>query len=196
MMKIVGQILMWAGFLSGSLATVYQYKGPTPAETVPPVWFGVSVAIGFAGVVLLWVHRFKNKDDKETSTTEFNSLKDTIASLVASCRELNESQTKMAPSEIVAAIDNNTAMDFQTFAENRKVLIPRFGLQVYASVMTQFSAAERAMNRAWSAAADGYLDEVETCLEKSGTHLEETDKLIRELDEVYGSSSAKDPSSD
>jgi hypothetical protein len=33
--------------------------------------------------------------------------------------------------------------------------------------MTEFAAGERAVNRSWSAAADGYVDEVAVCLEKA-----------------------------
>ena len=42
--------------------------------------------------------------------------------------------------------------------------IGRFGLQTYANVMSAFAASERLINRTWSASADGYVDEVRTCL--------------------------------
>jgi hypothetical protein len=37
--------------------------------------------------------------------------------------------------------------------------------------MTQFSSAERFVNRAWSAAADGYLDETKSSLEIAENYL-------------------------
>ena len=50
------------------------------------------------------------------------------------------------------------------FADARESMIPAFGLASYAEVMTRFAGGERLVNRAWSASADGYLDEVVACL--------------------------------
>lgn len=45
------------------------------------------------------------------------------------------------------------------FIATRQQLISRLGLAGYAQLMDSFSAAERQLNRAWSAAADNVLDE-------------------------------------
>lgn len=51
------------------------------------------------------------------------------------------------------------------FVATRDLLIARLGMGGYARLMDRFAAAERQINRAWSAAADGYLEEARERLE-------------------------------
>ena len=53
------------------------------------------------------------------------------------------------------------------FAESRRSLGHRYGLQPYAEVMSSFAAGERYINRVWSASADSYVDEVMLYLDKA-----------------------------
>lgn len=51
------------------------------------------------------------------------------------------------------------------FVDARPRLVSRLGLGGYAELMDRFAAAERQVNRAWSAAADGVYEEAAECLE-------------------------------
>jgi hypothetical protein len=64
----------------------------------------------------------------------------------------------------VSALQEGPLADF---ISARPRLIAKSGLSGYASVMDKFAGAERQVNRAWSAAADGYLEESEACLVES-----------------------------
>jgi hypothetical protein len=55
--------------------------------------------------------------------------------------------------------------------EQRDRLVARMGLGSYAALMDVFASAERAMNRAWSAAADQHLDESLESLELASERL-------------------------
>lgn len=55
--------------------------------------------------------------------------------------------------------------------EQRDRLVARMGLSGYAGLMDVFSAAERAMNRAWSASADQAYDEAMESLERAAERL-------------------------
>jgi len=48
-------------------------------------------------------------------------------------------------------------------------------------VMSMFAAGERYLNRVWSASADGYIDEVNTYLEKARGQFSESLNKIRQL---------------
>lgn len=50
------------------------------------------------------------------------------------------------------------------FLDTRPLLLARLGLGRYAALMDRFAAAERRLNRAWSAAADGVADEAVACV--------------------------------
>jgi hypothetical protein len=60
------------------------------------------------------------------------------------------------------------------FVEARPVLIARLGLGGYAELMDRYAAAERQLNRAWSAAADGVYEEAVQALEVAGVLLDES----------------------
>jgi hypothetical protein len=73
--------------------------------------------------------------------------------------------------EVHRRIDERLSDDLARFAELRESLIDAFGLADLAAVMTEFALAERTINRIWSASADGYIDEVDTRLERAVAHL-------------------------
>ncbi len=58
----------------------------------------------------------------------------------------------------------------------------QYGLQAYADIMSSFAAAERYLNRCWSASADGYVDEVHTYLDRAAAQFQESQAKIRNLD--------------
>jgi hypothetical protein len=55
----------------------------------------------------------------------------------------------------------------EPFVDMRHRLVGQYGMGGYADIMDTFAAAERQINRAWSAAADGYLAESLAAVEKS-----------------------------
>ncbi len=59
------------------------------------------------------------------------------------------------------------------FVETRAVLIARKGMGHYATVMDKFASTERQINRAWSAAADGALEESLTALDASAVQADQ-----------------------
>jgi hypothetical protein len=59
------------------------------------------------------------------------------------------------------------------FVEARPLLVARLGLGSYAELMDRYAAAERQLNRAWSAAADGALEESMTCLDLAAVLLDD-----------------------
>ncbi len=80
------------------------------------------------------------------------------------------------------ASTTNAPNRLPTFADSRQALVKRFGLEVYADVMTEFASAERYVNRSWSAAADGYVDEVAASLARANKHLQNTKMLMTEAE--------------
>ena len=201
-MKLLGTVLMWLGFLSGALATVFnlpragvkhvkkldeskavgfelqdlsEVKVPTDSwQLIPWGWFGLSFAVCLTGVVMIRIAMGQSQTEANNEAeANLDTIRNSLTSLVSKARTLEQKVGKLAPSKISAFIDDELADDFREFADGRECMIPRFGLNVYADVMTQFASGERYMNRAWSAAADGYVDEAATCIRQSIGFLEE-----------------------
>lgn len=72
---------------------------------------------------------------------------------------------------VVSGLQKGPVTDF---VAHREELLARGGMSGYAQVMDRFAAAERQLNRAWSAAADGVLDEARLSIERAGALLRET----------------------
>ena len=87
-----------------------------------------------------------------------------LEDLTHSLEELVEEGEMIDVYGVKDRIDGDMAENMANFADARESMIPAFGLTAYAEVMTRFAGGERLVNRAWSASADGYLDEVVTCL--------------------------------
>ena len=187
---------MWLGFLSGALATVFNLPAAGVKHVksldeskvvgfelqdlstikvtadgwhlIPWVWFGISLAVCLVGVVLIRKSMSQSEDASgHEAESNLDTIRSSLASLISKARTLEQQVGKLAPSKISAFIDDELAEDFRSFADGRECIIPRFGLNVYADVMTHFASGERYMNRAWSAAADGYVDEAATCIKQS-----------------------------
>lgn len=74
---------------------------------------------------------------------------------------------------IIKRIDSMQAAHVAPFLDGRAELIGQHGMAGYARLMDKFAGAERVMNRAWSAAADGVLDEAMLCVRESASRMRE-----------------------
>ncbi len=177
-----GQLFLWAGFIGGSFNAVrFQEVVGDKWATISWLWYGLSVAVGIVGVILI---RSSNRAVAECSDrveSQFNVLTESLSRLLTKVGELRSRVTELQPSQIVSFIDGELVEPFADFADARNALIQRFGLQGFADVMTQFASGERFVNRAWSAAADGYRNEAASSLERAQLHLERADALLSDL---------------
>ncbi len=134
--------------------------------------------VGLLGVVILRLSI--NSIDTETvgSLDRFTTLEQALDKLQQGLKDMNHQFDDLIPEEIVETIDNRLVVHFNDFADARNSITQRYGLSVFADVMSEFATAERYTNRAWSAAADGYMDEAKACVAKSLRHLSETSILL------------------
>jgi hypothetical protein len=177
---IIGQVLLWAGFLSGSLATVLNLENKAdPWSTIDWVWYAVSAFVCILGIVAIRIGKRAKHTASERTLADYSVLPAAMDHLIANVVELRKSQDELKPSEIVHYIDDRLMDDLRDFADSRESIIPKEGLQDYADIMTQFAAGERAVNRAWSAAADGYVDEVALCLERAESFFRGTREMLK-----------------
>lgn len=196
-MKILGQVLLWAGFLVGSLATVYnadskgvnhvkglteenaltgRYELPDLSGVVVPEdgwhlipwkWYIPAALVCVAGIVMIRMGSTAETQKSEKSEASLSEITARIGIVIENVSRLSKETDNLAPSKIAKRIDDDLADDLRVFAEGRDSITSEYGLNVFADVMTQFAAGERAINRAWSASADGYVDETATCLQRA-----------------------------
>lgn len=82
------------------------------------------------------------------------------------------------------------------FVEARESIAHACGMQAYAEIMSHFAAGERYLNRVWSCAADGYIDEAHTFVSRSYRQFEEARAKLRALQARTARSAASTGDSD
>lgn len=89
------------------------------------------------------------------------------------------SDDRVRQRRILDALTPVQEVQVPAFVAARSRLIARFGMGGYARLMDRFATAERQVNRAWSAAADGYVDESATCLDAAAELLREAGDRLK-----------------
>jgi len=157
-MRLLGHVLMWAGVLLASFVSVSQVAAIGWAS------YAGALALGLCGVLLLRLTAKSALHQEHQVGEDLAIMRAALTNILVTLDELVDADTRIDVYGIKDRIDDDMAEHLASFADARESMIPAFGLSPYADVMTRFAGGERLVNRAWSASADGYLDEVVTCL--------------------------------
>ncbi|MEQ9504433.1 MAG: hypothetical protein RIT81_46680 [Deltaproteobacteria bacterium] len=160
-MRIAGLVLFYLGVTAGAFVTVRELSIVTWWQ------YGITVAIAVAGVVLLRLTARGGATDQKTAAAELQVVHESLAATLAAIEALNAERERVGVYGIHGRIDADVMHDVNRFVEVRETIATVHGLDVYARTMDAFASGERALNRAWSASADGYVDEVHACLDRA-----------------------------
>jgi hypothetical protein len=177
-MRLFGQFLLWAGFLAAAYSAVCRLEQADDKwATIPWPWYAAGMLMGITGIVLLRLAMRQGHSDDAKTAAEYSVVRQSLETISIVVGRLCD-QTEHLPSAVLRCIDDQCAEPFTAFADSRSSLVRKFGLKVYADVMTEFASAERYVNRSWSAAADGYIDEVKASLLRANLHLQKANELL------------------
>lgn len=160
-MQKIGLLLITIGFLGGCMVAVMDQK------QVDWTYFGPAFAVGILGVVLVQIGRRRAATHVETLSSNIEELKSSLAKIVENITALDSSKHEADVYDLPKSIDEKFPADITRFVDARESMIHVFGVQTYADIMSDFAAGERYLNRVWSAAAEGYIDEAHTYLGRS-----------------------------
>ena len=170
--RICGHVLLWAGFLVGAFVTVRSTEvEESPWSTIWWPAYGTALCVAIIGVIVLRITKRPANVALDEQAGAIDELAAILVRLHSTVERWITTSDEIPVYDFHGMIDENLADDLGRFAELREALIPEFGLDHYARVMTEFALAERTINRAWSASADGYVDEVQASLGRAGAHL-------------------------
>ncbi len=175
-MKIVGYLLLTAGFLGGS------YFAVLDAESVPAGSFLPAFVVGIVGVVLARVAGHKESRDIEVVSANIGAIGTSLERIVDKARDFDRDKQAIDVYELRHHIDREFPDDLDTFVQARQSIAHSYGLQTYADVMNPFAAGERYLNRVWSTSTDGYIDEAHTYIGKAREQFEDALEVFRKLD--------------
>jgi hypothetical protein len=155
----------------------------------PYAWlFGLSALGLFTGAMLVrTATRHALEDSPISPGVEGAQKEGDPAYALAQTRAVAEQLLRDLPSmpsdrarldAIVERLGEAQKTHLAAFVDARPRLIAKIGMGGYAELMDRFAAGERQINRAWSAAADGYLDEATRCLSNVPAMLAEAEKKL------------------
>ena len=116
-----------------------------------------------------------------TAREEINRLRAEVSALRDRSQQLRT---------VIERINAIQAEQLDPFVAGKPALVGQLGMTGYAQLMDRFAAAERQVNRAWSAAADGVLEESRLSLDEASAQFEQT---VQRLSELKAGSSSDQP---
>jgi len=163
------------GFLAGALVAVLDQN------TVRWDFFTAAIVVGGAGIVMVRLAKRRKAGLEGKLALNLENIRASLGRIVENITRLNAEKHSLDPYEVRHRIDELFPEDIDRFVEGRESIAHMHGLHAYADVMSYFAAAERYLNRVWSASADGYIDEVNTYLDRACTQFAETLERLRRL---------------
>lgn len=174
-LKKLGFALMSAGFLGGAY-TLVQYP-----EKIAWVPYGILFAVTAAGSAMLRVAQGKSGGETAKVSADIDTIRQSLEELVEKVTAINRADREGDKLfGVCQQIDTDCMDPINAFVDAREAMIHRFGLAPYATMMDSFALGERALNRAWCASADGYIDEVNLCLDRAENHLQKALTTVEE----------------
>ncbi|MFK7958905.1 MAG: hypothetical protein AB8G96_00130 [Phycisphaerales bacterium] len=135
------------------------------------VWF-LLAAVGLVGGAMLMRMETRRASRGDAAADAAGRTLTPDAALAAAdevlsdlLRSRGQSNEDARKHQILDQLDIVRQQHFEPFVGARPQLVDRLGMSGFAQVMDAFAGADRMLNRAWSAAADGYAAESEECLD-------------------------------
>lgn len=174
-MRTLGFVLLTLAFLTGALAAVWD------KDTVAWPAYSPALGLGIVGVILLHLGHRRVHRAVDRVAAGLDRARTCLDRIVGALAEIESQAATMSPYDVRVVIDRDLADDVAGFVEARTAIAHVHGLHAYATVMSDFAAAERYLNRAWSASADGYVDEVRAALTESLERFRRTQQSLHAL---------------
>jgi hypothetical protein len=174
MLRPLGIVTLLVGALGGALVAILH------PDFVPWRSYLPCLVIGATGVALIHVGGRRAATDATALAGQMDDVRESAEELASLTAELAKG---FAPDATVYdlphELDARLQAPLNRFVAAREAIARVHGVQAYADVMGDFAAGERYLNRVWSAAAEGYVDEAQTYLEKAARQMARTRDALR-----------------
>ena len=163
MIGLVSTILMVAGTIVATL-------GGARLPAADPFVTGAGIAILLAGIVLRKIAvRNKQKLDKSASSAGIGRAggQPVVETMKGLLEKLEQNSTNAKHARRGTELAGRLAAlepDLYSVADTAPALLDVVGAQTFALAFSEFAQGERALRRAWSAAADGHDEEARASL--------------------------------
>lgn len=178
-MRILGFLFLTVGFFGAAFICVRHADAEELLwQTLEWGWYGLAFGLGVTGVFILRITAKGAETQSYKIEADLQAMESSLSAVVTRLCAMRTGRESIGVYEVHGKIDAELAEDLATFANARETLIHCYGVQEYADLMTRFAGGERLINRAWSASADGYVDEVWICVDKATEQMEGAQTLL------------------
>jgi hypothetical protein len=166
-------------------------KLPGDGQRVPGTWPVFVLGVGTSAVGLVLWHRHRRRpaaeaqpegappeDDSAQRGVPASSL---LRQLLQPLSELESALDQLHAATLVSRLDELNDCYVLPFVERRSELLEELGMAAGSELLVTAAYGERMLNRAWSAAADGYLDEARQNLRDALVAFQRT---VQQLEQV------------
>jgi len=167
--------MVTVGFIAAALASVVD------ENAVRWLWYVPALMVGAAGVAAIRINEGRQTKTEHHVASRIETVEKSLERIATNIRKLNTDKHSINTYDMRHRIDELFVEDLEMFVDARESIGHRYGLAAYGEVMSGFAAGERYLNRVWSASADGYIDEVNSYLDKAQEQFVESLDKIRRL---------------
>jgi len=184
MKRILAFALITAGTVGAAIGVAQTDPG-TEGFTSTFQWnipvTGISLLALLAGVLVLRAVARAEREDAAEGGADLDVLRGAASDLADQVQAVQDDLDSLETPALHHRIDAITAGPAADFDEHCRALADAFGMSAYARVMTVYAPAERSLNRAWSASADGYPEEASACVRRAAPVLAEVNQMVAQL---------------
>ncbi len=173
-MQKTGFIIIMAIFVVLSVVSIQD------TEKVDWTYYSIFFAIGLFGVVMVQVGIRHSASHEDHVKASMQKVEEGIEGIVNAITKL-DTQQDFDVYQVPKAIDALFPQHLDAFVSSRESIKNQYSLNAYADVMSHFAAGERFLNHIWSAASDGYIDEVKAYLPRCREQFEMVKEKLDEL---------------
>jgi len=170
--------MVTVGFIAAALASVVD------ENVVRWFWYAPALIVGAAGVVAIKINEARQSKTEHHIASRIETVEGSLERIATNIKKLNTDKLSINTYDMRHRIDELFVDDLELFVDARESIAHRYGLAAYGEVMSDFAAGERYLNRVWSASADGYIDEVNSYLDKAQMQFVESLEKIRRLKQL------------
>jgi hypothetical protein len=178
-MRAIGMILVLVGFFAAAFVTVREADSAGKAwQTINWTLYLASFAVGAVGVVLLRISAKAGDTHAHKLDADLAAIESSLSSVIDKVGDMLAHRNETDVYDVHKQIDEKLVDDLGAFVDARESISHIYGLQQYADLMSKFALGERSINRAWCASADGYIDEVWSCMERADVLMKQARSLL------------------
>jgi hypothetical protein len=151
--------------------------------------FAGGAVVCVIGLTLWWKVVLEERRAARTAAGGDESAADTnpvtiIQQLQQSLNSILDDLDSLAESDLQLRIDTTIDNHVTPLAESRHRIIDRFGMSHGAEILVATAYGERMLNRVWSAAADGYLEEARSSFREASSAFDEAAAMMTSVESV------------